>query len=1384
MKKQNNTLIVLVFIFALFLLLTGAVSAQETVEGQVLDQVAREQNLPLERLVIGDLRQVTLPLTGASLTQAKVIDQATGAIYGLALDASGVPIDLQAARQAEEAAYRARYGRLEPALYDLLQTQAGADRVTVSIWLKMPNLTTMARPETKLEQPLLQDGNAPLEPAAADRGAIEAGRDKTPEEMAAQEAEQEAALAQQTEVQMAARAAQDAVDQQAIGALAQQVAAVESPLVAWLSAQGYEPVYVSTTAPIIYVELPKDAILDLNQREDVDTVYGPGQYHDTLDSARPTQKGDVVNSWGYNGSGVKVAILEDNRIEFTNPYIPDGVTRDMGGTTDQHSAATAGIVASTHGTYHGVASGVSLYSANAPGYTEANITAAMDWAVDQGVDVINNSWGGNADNTDLNLFDRHLDHIVRNGWRTVTVAAGNENDGCDSGTGRVTSPARAYNVMSVGNYYDVNTLTWTDDYMDGCSSFVNPSTGIEKPELSAVGTDINSTTDASPWVANVGSGTSYSSPMVAGEAALVMQWESAMRRWPEPVKAMLMATALHNIEGEARLSSYDGAGGVDMRAAFHTANLYNRSGVEAHAADFPLHTYFYAYAGEMVRAVIAWDSNPAGDYSTDPLNADLDLCVYDPSATSVGCSASFNNSYEILQFNATTTGTYEIRTTAFRFDGTSEWVGVGWWTGHRVLTGYTPQVFGTPPISYDYYRVTPALGYWHAAGIRSPSSNDYDIYLYDNSAFGNPSTHTWLEDSTTSNPVDFVVIDNNHAPLASYYPEVRLYSGSGGNYPIEWAGEPAVAVYDGTYGPYTMVANDVVRIWDNYASSGVRKYFAIRPIAGDADLGMALYASDSANSATWYQGRSTFVVSVDFNGAGASETMDYQPAVSDWMGLVAFNNGLSATTTFYLYADTTAPTGSVSINSGASYSNSTSVTLNLSGADGQTGVYQMRFSNNGSTWSSWEAYAATESWTLTSSDGTKTVYAQFMNNAEMASGTVSDTIILDTVQPTGTLVVNGGATYTTNANVTLALSSTDDRSGVVDMSLGNGGGSWGPWEPYVTSKAWTLISGDGNKSVWAIYRDAAGNISNQAGDYITLDTIAPNGTISINGGDTYATSTTVNLTLSATDATSGVYQMHFSNNGSTFTAWEAYGTSKTWTLTSGDGAKTVYVQYRDNAGNVTGSFSDSITLDATPPAGTININAGAIYANTTSATLFLSASDALSGIWQMCFSNDGSTWSPWEAYATTKAWSLPSGDGSKTVYVRYRDQVLNSSGNFSDTIILDTTAPASSASSPTYTINMAFNVAWTGSDATSGIVSYDVQYRAGAGGAWTNWLSGVTTTSVLFGPATPVAVTRGETYYFRVRARDAAGNLEAYPGGNGDTSTTVDFPIFLPAVVK
>ena len=103
---------------------------------------------------------------------------------------------------------------------------------------------------------------------------------------------------------------------------------------------------------------------------------------------------------------------------------------------------------------------------------------------------------------------------------------------------------------------------------------------------------------------------------------------------------------------------------------------------------------------------------------------------------------------------------------------------------------------------------------------------------------------------------------------------------------------------------------------------------------------------------------------------------------------------------------------------------------------------------------------------------------------------------------------------------------------------------------------------------------------------VIVDNTAPVGSVKINGGAAYTRSAAVNLSLSGTDpsAGSGVASVRFSNDGKSWSAWQGYATSKSWTLASGSGTRTVHVQYRDKAGNVSTTARDAITLDIAKPA--------------------------------------------------------------------------------------------------------------------------------------------------------------------------------------------------------
>lgn len=267
-------------------------------------------------------------------------------------------------------------------------------------------------------------------------------------------------------------------------------------------------------------------------------------------------------------------------------------------------------------------------------------------------------------------------------------------------------------------------------------------------------------------------------------------------------------------------------------------------------------------------------------------------------------------------------------------------------------------------------------------------------------------------------------------------------------------------------------------------------------------------------------------------------------------------------------------------------------------------------------------------------------------------------------------VVGDNDWFTSDVQVT--LSATDENEiDKTEYSLDNA-----TWTLYAAP---FIISEEGSTIVYYKSTDKAGNPETTKTKTIKIDKNIPLGSITINNGATFTTSTSVTLTLNASDATSGAYRVRFSNNGTWDTEpWETLSSTKTWQLTTGDGTKAVYYQVKDNAGLVSITYSDTIILDTVPPTGSILINDGATHTNTTTVILTLSATDATSGIAEMRFSNNNVTWSDWGAYATSKTWTLTTGDGTKTVYVQIRDQAGLISTH-SDTIILDTTRPPAEA---------------------------------------------------------------------------------------------------------
>ena len=103
------------------------------------------------------------------------------------------------------------------------------------------------------------------------------------------------------------------------------------------------------------------------------------------------------------------------------------------------------------------------------------------------------------------------------------------------------------------------------------------------------------------------------------------------------------------------------------------------------------------------------------------------------------------------------------------------------------------------------------------------------------------------------------------------------------------------------------------------------------------------------------------------------------------------------------------------------------------------------------------------------------------------------------------------------------------------------------------------LSANGTWQLFA-FDDVGEGVAVVAGWWLKLtwsEAVAPAGTVTVNGGAVSTTSKNVMLDLSATDPapSSGLIQMRFSNDGVTFSAYQAYTTMALWMLTGADGPR-------------------------------------------------------------------------------------------------------------------------------------------------------------------------------------------------------------------------------------
>ncbi len=292
------------------------------------------------------------------------------------------------------------------------------------------------------------------------------------------------------------------------------------------------------------------------------------------------------------------------------------------------------------------------------------------------------------------------------------------------------------------------------------------------------------------------------------------------------------------------------------------------------------------------------------------------------------------------------------------------------------------------------------------------------------------------------------------------------------------------------------------------------------------------------------------------------------------------------------------------------------------------------------------------------------------------NNTTAIDLLLDTTPPTGTMVINEGEEFTNSLTVELTINASDTY-GVAEMHV-----SYHPLftkyrvYPYAKNLTYVLDMVSGPVELYMRFNDTHGILSEAAYDDIIVDMLAPAGSVVIDGGEAYTTSSTVTLTLEAYDEY-GVGSLDIANDASFTEAVRFPGNTKTveWDLgMTNDGLARVHVRILDTIGNSV-VVKDSIEVYFPKALGSVIINEGAGIANYPNLQLDIKApADLKAGLMQVIVDDDVEG-TEWEVYATSKILILDPGDGTRTVSVRFEDFRGILSLLVSSTIVLDTTAP-------------------------------------------------------------------------------------------------------------
>ena len=323
---------------------------------------------------------------------------------------------------------------------------------------------------------------------------------------------------------------------------------------------------------------------------------------------------------------------------------------------------------------------------------------------------------------------------------------------------------------------------------------------------------------------------------------------------------------------------------------------------------------------------------------------------------------------------------------------------------------------------------------------------------------------------------------------------------------------------------------------------------------------------------------------------------------------------------------------------------------------------------------------------------------------------------VDNTVPTGSVTAPvAGANV--RGTIALASDSADTGSGVATVQFQRSPAGAGSWTNQAASFDTTTVA-DGQYDLRVTTTDNAGNAFTSAAVTIRVDNTLPTGSLTAPAAAANVRGT-IALASDSADTGSGVATVQFQRSPAGAGSWTNQAASFD-TTTVADGQYDLRVTTTDNAGNAFTSAAITIRVDNTLPTGSVTAPANSAEIGVPPVALSSDSADAGgSGVAAVAFERSPAGAGTWTT--TAASWNTMSGpdavaDGTYDLRVRTADNAGNVFTSPAITVLVDHTAPTTSASlAPGTPSNAPVTVSFSASDGAGSGVSA-VSYRVDGGG--------------------------------------------------------------------